>query len=97
MAKSGKLLNLYTSNQTQTKPSYSVEEELNSVIVDLNGKGLQEWNINVHEFLIVEVEVKGYEFIQEWVTEYVIYRDIQSQLYELYLKLTFLGHLLNVH
>ena len=68
VANRGKLLNLYEVIGNH----YLIEEESYGFIVDLEGQGLEKRDVDIHQFLIVEVEIERDELIQEWVTQNII-------------------------
>jgi hypothetical protein len=72
---------------------YWVKKESNCLIIDLERQRFEEGYVNVHQFFIVIVKVKGDQLIQEGMTENIDYKIIHCQKYY---YLTFLGHLVNV-
>ena len=51
-----------------------IHEEFDGHGVDAEGEGLQERDESVDQLLIVEVELEGDEFVEEWVRENVVFQ-----------------------
>ena len=65
-------------------------------MVDLEGKGLEETDVDVHEFFIVKVEVKLNQLVQKWVTQNIVYKFTSKNVHFLVLVLMFCMKMLEV-
>lgn len=47
-------------------------EELNGVLIQQQGQRLNEGHVNIHQLLIIKVEVELNQFVEEWMAQNVI-------------------------